>query len=617
MCAINGLVRAKRDGVHREHDRMLVAQMNEATKHRGPDGTAVWADEYTTFGHNRLAIIDLDPRSNQPMTSASGRFTITFNGEIFNFKELKRELSYPYKTEGDTEVILAAFEKWGTKAFARLRGQFGLGIWDTREKVLYLARDHSGIKPLYYHSTPERLIFSSELKGVLKDSSIARRFNHTSLERYVRLRYVPEPDSLVEDVSKLPPGSFAVWREGTLVITNYFLPELQPLHEGSAETIARRVEELVDASVKQELIADRPIGLFLSGGLDSSIVLDSASRAGAALDTFSLAYELGAGEEAEKFNADAALAKQTAAQYDTRHHEFVLTEKEFLATLHASLEALDQPIANATSVAQYALAKMAREHVVVALLGDGGDELFGGYPRYRFSRLMDAYQTLPQPLRSVLSTLPNAAKLDTPLGIARVERFLFEKDAMLKGVVASEFLTRAPYAWYEGRYLHGRNEVDFTQLFMDSDRRSWLTDEALARTDAMTMAHALEARVPLLNPDIVAYASRIPTKMRVRLMANKWILRKAFGKRLPAHILSAKKRGWFTPTAKWLRRPEVNSLAKEIFSRGYHAGSDELLHSDGALAMLDAHVAKGRYAMSTLWMLVTLRVWAKTYDVSL
>src|SRR3989344_424904 len=298
MCAINGLVRAKRDGVHREHDRMFVAQMNEATKHRGPDGTAVWADEYTTFGHNRLAIIDLDPRSNQPMTSASGRFTITFNGEIFNFKELKRELSYPYKTEGDTEVILAAFEKWGTEAFARLRGQFGLGIWDTREKELYLARDHSGIKPLYYHSTPERLIFSSELKGVLKDSSIARRFNHTSLERYVRLRYVPEPDSLVEDVSKLPPGSFAVWREGTLVITNYFLPELQPLHEGSAETIARRVEELVDASVKQELIADRPIGLFLSGGLDSSIVLDSASRAGAALDTFSLAYELGAGEEA-------------------------------------------------------------------------------------------------------------------------------------------------------------------------------------------------------------------------------------------------------------------------------------------------------------------------------
>jgi len=616
MCAINGLVRAKGDSVHREHDRRLVAQMNEATKHRGPDGTAVWADEYTTFGHNRLAIIDLDPRSNQPMMSASGRFIITFNGEIFNFRDLKRELSYPYTTEGDTEVILAAFEKWGTEAFARLRGQFALGIWDTREKVLYMARDHSGIKPLYYHSTLERLIFSSELKGVLEDGSIARRFNHASLERYVRLRYVPEPDSLVEDVSKLPPGSFAVWREGQLSITNFFMPELQPLCTDSAGAIARRVEELIDASVQRELIADRPVGLFLSGGLDSSIVLDSASRAGTVLDTFSLAFELEAYEQAEKFNADAVLAKRTAAHYGARHHEFVLTEKDFLTAFHDSLHMLDQPVANATSVAQYALARMAREHVVVGLLGDGGDELFGGYPRYRFSRMMDLYQKIPGTVRGALKKIPTMTKLDTPPGIARIERFMFEKEGPLKETIADTFLTGSPRDWYEARYLTRRGEADFTQLFMDSDRRSWLTDEALARTDAMTMAHALEARVPLLSADLVAYASRIPTNMRVRLSTNKWILRKAFGTRLPPHVLSAPKRGWFSPMAKWLRRKEVYALAKEALSSGYHTGSDPLLKPEGAVRMLDGHVS-GRYAMTTLWMLITLRVWAKTFGMSL
>ncbi len=613
MCAINGVVCANiRDG-----SRVLVERMNEATKHRGPDGTAVWEDGQATLGHNRLAVIDLDPRSNQPMVSASGRFVITFNGEIFNFHELKKELpGYSYKTEGDTEVILAAFEKWGTDAFLHLRGQFALGIWDVREKALYLARDHSGIKSLYYHHDAERLIFSSELKGVLADETVPRRFNRTSLGRYLRLRYVPEPDSLIEGIAKLPPGSFAKWQEGKFSVMQFFMPELQPLLCDSSSVIARNVEELIDASVKRELIADRPIGLFLSGGLDSSIVLDSASRAGAQLDTFSLAYELAEHEQAEKFNADAVLARQTAAHYGTHHHELVLTEEDFLKALHDSLYTLDQPIANATSVAQYALARMAREHVVVGLLGDGGDELFGGYPRYRFSRLMDVYQKLPRPFREALNLFPNAAKLDTPPGVARVERFLFEKDAILHKVVEDEFVTSAPREWYEGRYLEGRNEVDFTQLFLDSDRRSWLTDEALARTDAMTMAHALEARVPLLNADIVAYASRIPTNMRVRFLTNKWILRKAFGKRLPAHVLVAKKRGWFSPTAKWLRRPEVYALAKEVLSAGYHKGSDAILKSEGATKMLDEHV-KGRYAMSTLWMLITLRVWAKTFDVSL
>lgn len=593
--------------------------MNMATHHRGPDATGIWRDTFATLGSNRLAIIDLSPDANQPMTSVSGRYVITFNGEIYNFRELKKELAgYPFATQSDTEVILAAFERWGHDAFARLRGMFGLAIWDTQKKELTLARDQSGIKPLYYKRNGKRIAFSSELKGVLSDKSIARKMDHGALEAYFRLRYVPEPLSMIEGVAKLPAGSYATLCGDEFKVVSYFTVPLAPLLRDPLQKIESTVRELIDDSVKAELVSDRPVGLFLSGGLDSTIVLDSAAKAAGKVETFSLRFDVTQDEQSGKFNADADLAAQSAAHYGANHHEILFTEEEFVRMLPDAMYALDQPIANATALAQLQLAREARKHIVVALAGDGGDELFGGYPRYRTSRLMDMYQRMPNAARSALSRVsPSFAKLNTLPGIERIERFLFEKDATLSRIVADEYISQLPAYEFERQYLTKRGETDFTQLFMDADRRSWLVDEALARTDTMTMAASLEARVPMLNTDLVLYASRIPSNMRVGLSGNKKILRSAFASRLPRHVLAAQKRGFFSPTAKWLRRPQALALAREVLSRGFDSSTDRAFNFAGIEKMLQGHLSGKNYALTPLWMLITLRLWARALNAYL
>lgn len=609
MCGINGVTRK---------DEELVRTMNEATKHRGPDATAVWTDGRVTLGTNRLAIIDLSPAANQPLFSSDGRFAIVFNGEIYNYRELRRELesSYSFKTHGDTEVILALFSREGAACLRKLDGMFAIAIWDNLKAELTLARDQSGIKPLYYCHSGSMFAFSSEVKGILADLRVSRVIDKQALDCYLRLRYVPEPFTMIEGVRKLPPASYAVFKDGMLSITRYFEPALQPLHAFSMTEAAERVRDSIDAAVARQLVSDRPVGVFLSGGLDSSIVLDAATRAGGAMETFSLAFELSEEEQADKFNTDARIAKATARYYGAKHHEIMFSEDEFVDLLPDVIRYLDQPLANATAAAQYVLAKKAREHIVVALQGDGGDELFGGYPRYRLSRVMDAYQKVPYLARTALSRLhPKFAKMNRPAGMARVELFHFEKDATLARAVALPFVTDRARAWFDKHYLHGRHESDFTQLLMDVDRRSWLVDEALARTDTMTMGASLEARVPFLSPDIVEFASRLPTSLRVGVKANKRILRIAYENRLPPHVLGEKKRGFFSPTAKWLRRPRLQQLAREVLSHGFHTPTDALL-LPGAVGLLDEHVAGG-YAMNTLWLLVTLRLWAAAFDARL
>ena len=620
MCAINGIVdtrgRSKDECVA---DLALVKKMNTATVHRGPDGSGVWSDTFATLGNNRLAIIDLSHTADQPMQSASGRYVIAFNGEIYNYRELRAALpSYPFKTQGDTEVILALIEAWGIESIGKLRGMFCIALWDTHTHEFFLIRDQSGIKPVYYQYHEGRIAFSSELKGVLADERIERVIDPRALDSYLHLRYVPEPLSMIVGIQKLPPGYYARMRAGTIELVQYFTVPLSLVLLDPPPSIHTRVRELVDAAVAAELVSDRPVGLFLSGGLDSTIVLDAATKAAGKVETYSLRFEVTEEEEQSKFNTDADLAAKTAAHYGANHHEVLFTEEDFMLLLSEATYALDQPIGNATALAQLFLSRKAREHIVVALMGDGGDELFGGYPRYRTSRFMDIYQKLPKGLRSILSLLSSKAqKLNLPPGILRVQQFLFEKDAVLKKVVKDEYISRTPAEEFEKKYLTGRDESDFTQLFMDADRRSWLVDEALARTDTMTMAASLEARVPLLNTDLVVYASTLPSELRVPFWGSKKILRDAFRSRLPAHILKAKKRGFFSPMSKWLRRPQALRMAKEVLSSGYHPGTDALLDFTGVQKMLNDHVYKREYALPALWTLIALRLWAKAYDARL
>lgn len=619
MCAINGIAGSV------ENAAVLLRRMNEATKHRGPDGSALWNGREVgagdvCFGHNRLAIIDLTAAADQPMVSNSGRYTIVFNGEIYNYLELRESISgYEWRSKGDTEVILVLFEKEGIAAFEKLRGMFACAIWDRETKTLTIARDGIGVKPLYYAITHDSLVFSSEVKGILASGLFLHKIDHDSLRAYLRLRYVPEPRTMIEGVHKLPPGTWMQFKCGAEAKKgNFAAIPLSAKYTGTFADAAQEVERLVDASVRAELVSDRPLGVFLSGGLDSTIVLDAATRVHSGMETFSLRFEVTDAEQSEKFNADANLAKETAQFYQSRHHEIIFNEKDFLASIPEAMRYLDQPVANATALAQLHLARKTREHVVVALAGEGGDEVFGGYPRYRTSRMMDIYQRVPRPVRDILSSTNDRFRLlSTPAGIARIALFEFEKDKVLRSIITSDFLSTEPDKEFEDKYLSGRKEPDFTALFMDADRRSWLVDEALQRADTMNMAAGIESRVPLLNLDLVRFGTTLPSSWRAGLQQNKKVLRAAFAHRLPPHVSHAPKRGFFSPTAKWIRRPAVLSFIREVLSPGYHHGTDGLFNFEEVKKMLDQHVSGERYALSTLWTLVTLRVWAKELEVSL
>ncbi|MCE9643676.1 asparagine synthase (glutamine-hydrolyzing) [Candidatus Parcubacteria bacterium] len=608
MCAINGFT---------WRDEALAERMNAVTAHRGPDATDTFIEEGISFGHNRLAIIDLSPRSAQPMTDASGRYTLVFNGQIYNFKELKAELSdYPFRSEGDTEVILAAYIRWGKKAVERFNGMFALAIWDRENKELFLARDHAGIKPLYYAETERGLIFSSEIKGIL-EYDLPRRLNMEAFGRYLRLLYAPGPETMFEGIFKLPAGSRALYKDGKLSIETYW-----DVHNGvktdsltSAEW-RRRVAAQVDASVAMQLVSDRPIGIYLSGGIDSSVVLDAVSRIRSNVDTFSVGFELGEGEQSERFNADFDLARRTAAHYGTNHHEVVMTTTDAAELFERAVWHLDQPVANATILPMFKLAAFTKDKATVVLGGDGGDELFGGYERYRLSLAASRYQKyVPGVLRSLLSFHPTLSKLNTPPGPARIALFMAEKEEAVRRLLAPGIELPNLKEVFAPHLVHDTR--NFEDAFMEADRKTWLVDEAFAMADSMSMSAGVESRPPLLDVDMIELSARMPLSEKVSLRNTKVVLKEAFRGRLPAYLFNEPKRGWFSPGAKWLRREPFKSFAREVLSESYYPPTAALFNWTEISRMLEEHTEAKAYHLNQLWAVLTFQVWAKLYKISL
>ncbi|OHA47459.1 MAG: asparagine synthase (glutamine-hydrolyzing), partial [Candidatus Taylorbacteria bacterium RIFCSPLOWO2_12_FULL_49_67] len=339
MCSINGFS---------WRDETLIKKMNAVTTHRGPDGSGTFVGSSVTLGHNRLSIIDLSDAGNQPMKSDDGRYVISFNGEIYNFRELKKELSsYPFKSQSDTEVILAAFSAWGESAFSRLNGMFAFALWDEKEKMLRLVRDPVGIKPLYYHIDGTRLIFASEIKAILKDAKVSRRINPLALDCYLRLNYVPAPLTMFRDIKKLLPGKILRHQNGKVELVHYATQKIPALSLESRNVLAAELLEKVHKSVEAQLVSDRPVGLYLSGGIDSSAILESMAHARGVVETFSVGFELREGEQAEKFNADFLLARRTAKYFGAKHHEVLLSPKEIIPLFEEAVYHLDEPISNA------------------------------------------------------------------------------------------------------------------------------------------------------------------------------------------------------------------------------------------------------------------------------
>jgi asparagine synthase (glutamine-hydrolysing) len=608
MCSINGFT---------WRDETLVRRMNTVTKHRGPDGTGVFVADGISLGHNRLAIIDLSPAGAQPMKSGDGRFVIVFNGEIYNYRELKRELSgYQWRSESDTEVILAAYERWGIATFSRLSGIFAFALWDTKEGKLLLVRDPMGVKPLYYCERGGRVIFSSEIKAILEYGDIPRRLDPLALNLYLRVNYTPAPLTMFSGIRKLPAGHLLVWKEGKFAIENYLSKE-QPTHSRAPRAaLAAELRRKVRESVKRQLVSDRPVGLYLSGGIDSNAVLEAMTAAQGRVESFSVGFELTEAEQREKFNADFSLARRVAKHFGATHHEVLLSPREIPQLFEESVYHLDEPVANATSIPMLKLARFAKKRVTVVLGGDGGDELFGGYERYRLALLSSCYRRMPETVRAACAlAFPALRKLDTAEGIERFAQFNFLKENKLRPLLSQfAYHPHSAREFFKDRFF-STARAPFETQFMKADRESWLTDESLLRTDKMSMASGLEARVPLLDLPLVAFADAIPLRQKVSLFRTKIILKEAFKGVLPPELFHQPKRGWFSPAAKWLRYPHIAAFARAVLSPDYAEATRRLFNWNAIRARLEAHL-RGEYHLTELWALLTLQLWARRFTVS-
>lgn len=607
MCAVNGAT---------FEDRGLIERMIRATAHRGPDGTGVFSEPGVALGHARLAILDASEAAAQPMEDASGRYVISYNGEVYNFRELKEALrGYPFRTSSDTEAVLAAYAKWGRRCVEKLEGIFAFAVWDRERKELFLARDRCGVKPLHYAETPSGLVFSSEIGGVLEHPEVPRTLDPLAFECFLRVLYVPEPLTAFAAVRKFPAAHRGVWRGGSLSLERYWDAEVRPERRPRGEW-KEAVRSEVERAVRSQLVSDRPVGMYLSGGIDSTVILDVMSRQGAAVDAFSAGFILEDRAEEGKFNADLRLAERTAARYGARHHELLVSSSDAARDFEDAAARTGDLVSNPTAVVMFALSRFAKKKVAVALGGDGGDELFGGYDRYRYSLMSSRYRRLPATARAFLSRHPLLSKLDTPPGIERWWRFHAQKDGALAAVLAGGRAPDAAKAFFREALFPREREGSFEPWFMDTDRRSWLADHSLLLSDRMSMAHGLELRVPLLDTRVVELALRIPAPLKIGLFRTKAVFKEAFRGRLPDELFRQPKRGWFSPGAKWLREKPMRELARELLSPGYHPLTAGLFDWKRIEAMLSDHVEKRGYHLTMLWALMTFQAWARAYRVA-
>jgi asparagine synthase (glutamine-hydrolysing) len=606
MCGINGVTR---------RDRELVERMNAVTAHRGPDGVGIYENEHVTLGHNRLAIIDLSEKGAQPMKSADGSLVITYNGELYNYRELRRELTgYPFKSETDTEVILAAYAKWGIACLTRLNGIFAFALWDAKKWELALARDPMGVKPLYYAVHNGDILFSSEIKALL-ESGISRMLDKDAFSRYMRIHDVLGPGTMFEEVKKLPPAHYAIVKAGEVSPVQYWKTNEAHKERRSDYAWEERIRSTLDAAVSRQLVSDRPVGVFLSGGIDSSAVLASVIRAQGAAQTYTTRFEVASDEENEKFNRDAELARQTALFFGAHHTEITLYRKDVIPLFERSVWQLDEPSGSATALAQLALARETVRDVAVVLGGDGGDELFGGYERYRLSQIMDLYQKLPRAPRARLAHFPSLAKLNTPPGIARLALFHFTKQPTLDRVLAQALRDDHAMPVLDERFFSNQH-IPFLEALMDADRQL-LTDGSLLRTDKLSMAVGLEARVPLLDLEMIDLAARIPAEQKVSLFATKTLFKDALRDRLPAYLFQEPKRGWFAPAGMWLQQPEMYTYAKEVLSPSYYPPTAGLFDWNGVASILECHYDRTESNRTMIWALLSFQLWARRFGATM
>ncbi|MDD2753539.1 MAG: asparagine synthase (glutamine-hydrolyzing) [Candidatus Portnoybacteria bacterium] len=612
MCGINGFS---------FKDERLIGRMNAAIKHRGPDQDGIFLDDNFSLGHARLAVIDLSERGRQPIFNEDKTLAIVFNGEIYNFKELRRALEqkgHKFFSNTDTEVVLHLFEERRERCVEELDGIFAFAIYNLKERSLFAVRDHLGVKPLYYFWDEQKLIFSSEIKAIL-EHDIKREINQRALSSCWHMLYPLAPLTIFRKIFKLPPGHFLTLKKGQLDIRRYWRPKFEKTALSRNE-IKNEIRRLAEEAVKKQLVSDRPLGVFLSGGIDSTVVAALAQKFSAAkLKTFCVGFDVV--EEREKYNIDFEMARRVAKDLGTEHRELMIGAKDVLGALEKVAWHMDEPMSNHTQSITYLLSGFAKREVAVALGGDGGDEIFAGYPRYRLNLLLDQYQKIPVFLRRAF--LDKAVsywnkkgdlgkKLATPQGVERYLLYLSQKDKLLARAIKPSYFKDD---WYKKKLEESYSDSassDSNDLLMLMDLENWLPEESLMRTDKTTMAHGLEERVPLLDRSLVEFALKIPIGHKLGLFDSKTIFKAALGDLLPDYVAKAPKRGWFSPMAKWLRG-DLKDFAFDVLSPNYCSGSEEFVDFPAARRILEDHISKKEYNLTLIWSLMSFQMWYKNY----
>jgi asparagine synthase (glutamine-hydrolysing) len=626
VCGIAGGVR--RGGLSAD----ALSAMARALVHRGPDGEGVERCEPTAFGgdswqaglaHRRLAVFDPSPAGAQPMTSRSGRTTLVLNGEIYNHPELRRRLpGFPWRTGTDTEVLVELLEREGPRALERANGMFALGAWDRGRGCLWLARDRLGIKPLFYRADKDGLVFASELRGLLAGPRFERRLDPRALSAYLDFGFVPAPHTILEGVAKLPPGALLEWSEGQLRITRWW--SLPPSPEGGEPPAGWReglYARLVDA-VRLQLRSDVPIGCFLSGGVDSTLLAALAMRERGELATFSLSFP-----EYPRFDESSA-ARDAARRLGTDHRVVPLRARDVEREAPAIVAGVDEPFADSSLVPVYALSRAARERVTVALSGDGADELFAGYRRYGAARWLARWHRLPSALRrGLLEPALRGLRDDraTPFGdLARRVHKVLDADGL--GDDALHFAMARIFGEAEKRRLapalaecasagfeelrerrRGVGGSDALDRQLRVDLGVGLPDDMLTKVDRASMAHGLEVRVPYLDHRLVEHAARLPSALKLRGGRSKAALLDVFGATLPRRVRRRAKWGFEAPLSAWLRGP-LRPLVRDALARERVARSG--LFDARRVGELVARHERGETDASwRIWSLVVVSEW--------
>jgi asparagine synthase (glutamine-hydrolysing) len=626
MCGIAGVLFAD---PQRPADAAALKAMGDSIAHRGPDGEGYWQEPGVGLVHRRLSIIDLAGGA-QPIGNEDGSVQVVFNGEIYNYRELRMGLEargHRFRTQSDTEVLVHLYEDEGERLVERLRGMFAFALWDRNERRLLLARDRVGIKPLYVYRDVEKLLFGSELKAILAHPGVSRALDVAALEDYLAFGVVPAPRSIFERIEKLPAAHVLTTRAGDWRSPRrYWKLRLEPDHGPSPAEWQEAVRAKVDEAVRLHLIADVPVGAFLSGGLDSSAVVATCGQVAAEpVQTFSIGFQ-------EESHSELPYARRVAEQFGTRHAEEVVTP-DAVGLVDELTRYYDEPFADPSAVPTFLVARLARRGVKVALSGDGGDEAFGGYARYAHDlKEASLRRWLPSWFRRLAlvpagRAWPKADWLPRPL---RAKTLLTNLGRDAGGAYANTLtlcrppLRRQLLAPDLARSLNGHDpertirEGHATALPDDAlggmiaaDVAMLLPDDFLVKVDRASMAHGLEVRPPLLDHELLELAARIPSRWKVHNGETKWVFKQAYRDRLPAEVTERRKQGFEMPIDAWLRGPLRDCFESAVLDPRARAGA--LIDQAAARSVYRAHVrGTGRHG-AVLWSLLTLARWADRY----